>query len=98
MKKNSQKKKENKVTKINQFNILFVDIQIILTIMTVVLFVLVLLNKTSLKMLELSLGLTLLSMAFNNYKIYKRSKLTFLYLIAGIAIIICVVAELIMGV
>ena len=55
-------------------------------------------NKTSLKMLELSLGLTLLSMAFNNYKIYKRSKLTFLYLIAGIAIIICVVAELIMGV
>ncbi|MBQ2639785.1 MAG: hypothetical protein IJF92_03385 [Bacilli bacterium] len=90
MKKKSSNKNEEQISKINGLNILFVDIQVVLTVMTLIVAILVLLGKVSFKMFELSLGLNLLSIAFNNYKIYKRSKLTILYLILGIFLLICI--------
>ena len=86
----NKKKTKKELNKINSYNILFVNIQVILTIMTIITAILVLLDKVSFKMFELSLGLNLISIAFNNYKIYKRSKLTILYLILCIFLLICI--------
>ncbi|MBE6157849.1 MAG: hypothetical protein E7160_03555 [Firmicutes bacterium] len=95
---NEVKTKKNKVTKkkdstkknintIHAFNILFVDIQIVITVLTVILAILFIFNQKYMTLFEFSLGLNLLVMAFNNYKIYKRSKLTLIYAFVGVMIL-----------
>ena len=74
--------------KINRFNIIFVDIQILLTIITAVLCILYFIKKIDISLLQLSLGITLLCLSFNNYKIFKKKKMTIIYLIAGIVVLI----------
>ena len=81
-------KKDNNVNTINALNIIFVDIQIVVTILTVILAIVFLFNRGYFKLFQLSLGINLLVMAFNNYKIYERSKLTFIYAMAGIIILL----------
>jgi len=78
----------NGMNKIHAFNIVFVDIQILVTILTVILAIMFLFNHNYLKLFQLSLGINLLLMAFNNYKIYKRSKLTLVYAIVGFIILL----------
>ena len=78
----------NNANTTNALNIIFVDIQIVATILTVILAVLFIFNQKYMKLFEFSLGVNLLIMAFNNYKIYKRSKLTLVYAIVGIIILI----------
>lgn len=73
-----------KSKKINRFNILFVDTQIILTIISLILFVLYLFNDDYLLYFEILLGITLFSLSFNNYKIYQKKRMTFIYLFFGI--------------
>ena len=85
--KNTKITKDN-INTINALNIVFVDIQIVATILTVILAVLFIFNQKYMKLFEFSLGVNLLIMAFNNYKIYKRSKLTLVYAIVGIIILI----------
>ena len=96
--KKEVKTKKTKVTKekdaikksvntINAFNILFVDIQIVITVLTVILAILFIFNQKFMTLFEFSLGLNLLVMAFNNYKIYKRSKLTLIYALVGAMIL-----------
>ena len=82
------KNNKDKVSPINKFNILFVDIQIVFTILTVILFVIYLFNRDLLSYLQLSLGVTLLVMAYNNYRIYKRAGTTILYVIVGVLLLV----------
>ena len=69
-------------------NIIFVDIQIVVTILTVILAVVFIFNHSIFKLFQLSLGLNLLVMAFNNYKIYKRSNITIVYALVGVIILL----------
>lgn len=91
-KKSSTKKvvknNKDKINTINKFNILFVDIQIIFTILTVILFVIYLFNRSWLSYLQLSLGITLLVMAYNNHRIYKRAGTTILYAVVGVLLLV----------
>ncbi|MBR2246251.1 MAG: hypothetical protein IKG58_00265 [Bacilli bacterium] len=82
-------KKDNKKKEITKTDMLFVDIQIVVTLLTIIIAILFVLNKASFKLFELSLGVNLLIIAFNNYKVYKRSKLTVLYILVGIALLLC---------
>ena len=93
--KNSKKKKNkvnktNKINTINALNIVFIDIQIVVTIFTIILAILFIFNQKYAKLFEFSLGINLLVMAFNNYKIYKRSRLTLVYGIVGVIILLLI--------
>ncbi len=89
MSKNNDKKESNKSASIiNRFNILFVDFQIVMTILTLIVFVLFIFNTRLFNYLQLSLGVTLLVMAYNNQIIYKRVGATILYGIIGFMLLI----------
>jgi len=67
------------MNKINEFNILFVNLQLLFTIIVVVLLILSFFINVGF-WLELSLCFALSIMAYNNYKIYKKKKLTIVYI------------------
>ncbi len=75
--------------KINEFNIFNVNVQVILTICAVVLFVMYFFNKEFLWLFEIFAGLTLIALGYNNYKIYKKGKfITIVYAVTGIVSVI----------
>lgn len=74
--------------KINRCNIVLVNMQIILTIASVVAFVMYLFNKNMWYILQFTLGITLLFLAFMNYKVYEKKNYSFLYLGVGIILIV----------
>ena len=86
-KKAKEEKIENKVSIINRSNILFVDIQVFLTFVVVILFIIGMFNKEFIYGVEIALFLALLCMAYNNYKIYKRKFATVLYLVFAVIIL-----------
>lgn len=74
--------------KINKSNIILVNIQIILTIVSVVVFVMYIFNKEMWNILQFCLGFTLLFLAYMNYKVYKNKRYAIFYLIVGIVLIV----------
>lgn len=89
LKKDSKKqKKKIKGSVINQFNIFFVDLQMVLTFLTIIVFVLFIFHSKMLSYLQLSLGVTLLVMGYNNQIIYKRAKFTVAYVFVGIILLV----------
>lgn len=83
----TQKVEPGKST-INRFNIFFVDLQIVLTILTFIVFVMFIFNFSLWTYLQLSLGCSLIVMAINNQIIYKRKKMTLLYGLVGLILLI----------
>ncbi len=79
-------KKEKK--KIKTIDIVFVYLQILFTILTVILFIVFLFHQEIFKILQLSLGFDLLAMAYNNQRIYRRRAATIIYALIGIVLII----------
>lgn len=69
-------------------------LQLLLSIAVIVMLVLVLVNKINLGYLELVLGIDLFTMAYNNYKFYKRQNFTVYYLVFGIVMIILSILKL----
>ena len=67
---------------------LTIYLQLVLSIIILVLFVMYLINNKYLSFLELALGLNLLVTGYNNEKVYKRRNLTILYIIFGIVMIV----------
>ena len=82
-------------TKIHRYNIIFIDIQILLTIITFILFILYLFNNKLLGLLQLFLGITLFALSFNNYKIYNKKNMTFIYLVVGIIVFVSGILHLV---
>ena len=76
---------------INRTNILFVDIQVFLTCLVVIFFIIAIFNKQMIIGVEITLFLALLCMAYNNLKIYKRKFATILYLIAAIVMLVLLI-------
>ena len=85
MKKNKNKKQ---ISKVNEYTIFSLNMQFFLTIADVVLFILYLLNKIKVSILEIVIGITLLVIGYNNYWVYRRKNYTLVYVIAGIIVII----------
>ena len=85
------KENDNKISVINRFNIVFVDIQVIFTVLVLIFGILYLFNSKMAIYFKAFLILDLLMMAFNNYKIYKRINMTVVYLIVAIGLFICMV-------
>ena len=73
---------------INEFNILYIVLQGLLTIAMLVFAVLsVALNKSFYKLFVLFMGLDLIVIGINNYKIYKRRNATIMYIVTGVILI-----------
>lgn len=81
-------KNKNGRNTINRFNIFFVNLQVVLTILTVIIFVIFLFKPNMSNYLQFSLGSSLIVMAYNNHIIYKTEKMTVVYLIVGIILLI----------
>ena len=88
---------KKKISKINEFNILGVTIQVILTVLVLVFVLLALIvNSKFFPYVYLFMGLDLLIMAYNNKRVFnKDKKMSMLYLEFGIVIIIYAILKLI---
>lgn len=74
--------------KINKSNIVLVNIQIILTITSVVASFMYLFNNDMWYILQFTLGFTILFLAYMNFKVYEKKIYSFVYLIVGIVLIL----------
>ena len=81
-------KNNNKNNKIHEFNILYFNIQLIMTILTTVIFVLYLFNKNYKTVLQLCFSFTLLSVGINEFVIYHKMNMG--WLMIGISLIILI--------
>lgn len=89
-------KKNKKKSKINEFNILGVNIQIILTIVVLIFGLLYLIVGSKFRNLfYLFIGLDLVIMGYNNMRIYRKQGLTIVYFASGIALIIYTILAMI---
>ena len=86
-KKGSDKEKKE-MRKITRFNIVFINIQLVFTFLTIGLFIWFIIDSSIIYLFQFFLGLTLLVMAYNNQIIYRRKVATFLYIIIGIILLI----------
>lgn len=87
------KAKKQQEKKFNYLKILIV-LQFFLTIGLIVFGIITIFNTSLLYIFEVLLGITLLVMGINNFLIYKRQNLTFLYIIIGLASIILAILKL----
>lgn len=91
LKKEIEKKDSEKVVKIspiNRFNILFVDLQILFTVSTVCCFVWYLFSNKALPFLQASLGVCMIVSGYNNKIIYNKEKMMYVYIVLGIVLLI----------
>ena len=82
------KKENNGISKINRFNILFVDLQVIFTVLTVIVLIWYLFDKSAWHFLQIILGITMIIIGYNNKIIYNRPKFAWVYYITGAVLII----------
>ena len=83
-----KKNDNNGISKINRFNILFVDLQVIFTILTVIMLVWYLFDKSAWHFLQIVLGITMIIIGYNNKIVYGRPKFAWVYYITGAVLII----------
>lgn|SRR5699024_5701178 len=84
MKKNDKQQSR----RITRFNIVFINIQLLLTFLTFGLFIWYIIDSSMIYLFQLFLGITLLVMAYNNQIIYCRRRATILYSVIGIFLLI----------
>ena len=80
---------------INQYNILGVNIQILMTILVVIFGVITLITDQYWFLLELGMSFDLFIMAYNNHTIYHKRKVTSIYVVVGILMLIVGVLSLV---
>ena len=76
------------ISKINRFNILFVDLQVLFTIVTIICVVWYLFDPKVWHVLQFVLGITLFIIGYNNKVIYNKPKFSWVYYIVGMVLII----------
>ena len=84
----SKKVTSNSISPINRFNIIFVDLQIIFTVLTVVFLVWYLFNPKVWHILQFVLGITMFISGYNNKIIYNKPKFAYVYYFVGAVLII----------
>ena len=87
---------KKKVSKINEFNILGINIQIILTVIVLIFGLLYLIVGSKFRnIFYIFIGLDLIVMGYNNIKIFKKQGATIVYFATGIALIIYTILSMI---
>ena len=76
------------ISQINRFNILFVDLQIIFTIVTVICLIWYFFNPKVWHVLQFVLGLTMFIIGYNNKIIYNRPRFAWVYYVIGVILIV----------
>lgn len=74
--------------KINEWNILGINIQIVVTIIVAILGILSLFLKQLFPFFQLAMAMDLFLLAYNNHKVYQRKKITLMYIVCGILLIL----------
>lgn len=93
MEKNNKKKKNNKI---NDYNILGINVQIVLTILVLIFGLLYLIVGSKFKnVFYIFIGLDLIVMGYNNIKVFKKQGATIVYFATGIALIIYTILAMI---
>ena len=89
MKKVENDNKNNEVkVKINEYNILYINLQIITTLTTVILLLVSIFNNAVFKFFFLSVGFTLISIGLSNKYVYLKDNMVKNNFISGILIIV----------
>ena len=81
-------KNNNKNNRIHEFNILYFNIQLVMTIITTIVFVLYLFNNNYKTLLQFCLSFTLFSVGINEFVIYHKRNMG--WLMIGISLIILI--------
>lgn len=87
MKKDVKNKNEVKV-KINDYNVLYINLQLITTLTSVILLIVSIFKKAVFPYFFLSIGLTLISIGLSNKYVYMKEDMVKSNFISGILIII----------
>lgn len=77
--------------KLSQTDLILLNIQLLMSICTLVVGILYFIKNNMLFWLQLSLGITMLIMGINNLKIYKRKSVTIMYFLLGILLVVLAV-------
>lgn len=77
-----------KSSAINKYNILSVNLQVIMTVIVVVFGIISLMRADFTKWFQLALGFNFIVIGYNNYLIYRRTNFTILYIGMGILFLI----------
>ena len=89
--------KNNGISQINRFNILFIDLQVIFTILTVIMLVWYIFDDSAWHFLQIIFGITMLIIGYNNKVVYNKPKMSWVYYICGAIMIIVEITVLIWG-
>lgn len=81
-------KRDNKNIKINDYNILYINLQLITTLTSVILLVVSIFKKVVFPYFFLSIGLTLLSIGLSNKYVYMKDDMVKSNFISGILVIV----------
>ena len=77
--------------KLSQVDLILLNLQLIMSLCTLVVGVMFFFKNNMLFWLQLSLGITMLTMGVNNLKIYKRKSVTIMYFLIGVLLIVLAV-------
>ena len=80
--------KDNKKIKINDYNILYINLQLISTLASVILLVVSIFKKVVFPYFFLSIGITLLSIGLSNKYVYMKEDMVKSNFISGVLVII----------
>ena len=84
-----KKEDKNEVkVKINEYNILYINLQIILTLTSIILLIISIFNSSIFKYFFLSIGFTLISIGLSNKFVYMKEDMVKNNFISGILVII----------
>ena len=87
MGKKDNEKNEVKV-KINEYNILYINLQLITTFVSFILFIIGIFNNSVLKYFFLSIGFTLISIGLSNKYVYMKDNMIKSNFISGLLIVV----------
>ena len=89
MKKDIKDKDKNEVkVKINEYNILYINLQLLLTITSIILLIVSIFNSSFFKYFFLSTGFTLISIGLSNKYVYMKEDMVKNNFISGILVIV----------
>ena len=76
------------MNKIHEYNILGINIQIIVTIVVVILGILTFFSNRFMPFFQMAMAIDLILFAYQNEKVFHRKNLTIIYLVCGILLLI----------
>ena len=81
-------KKDNKNIKINEYNILYINLQLISTITSIILLIVSIFKKVVFPYFFLSIGFTLITIGLSNKYVYMKEDMVKSNFISGILVIV----------